>query len=138
MKSYPYYIPQKGVILPWIPVRIGFRKTHKILPAQTPALLDTGADVCFISDDIAKYLGYSEKDKKIRYFTAANNEEFPTYPEKFTLYIAGKNYECQFYVSETLPKGLKIILGTNGFFDRHQVCFDVQNNEIQIISNEDN
>lgn len=138
MKTYPFYTPQDGVILPWIPVRLGFKKTHKILPASIPALLDTGADVCFLSEEIAAFLGYSEKGKKSREFTAANNEKFPAYPEKFTLYGIGKEFECEFFVSKTLPKGLRIILGINGFFDKHNVCFDVRDNEIKIIGNDEN
>ena len=138
MRKYPFYIPQEDVILPWIPVRLGFKKTHKIIPQQILALLDTGADVCFISDEIAENLGYSERGKKVRYFRAANNEEFPTFPETFTLYVAGHEYECKFYVSKTMMPGLRIILGIHGFFDKHQVNFDVQNNEMRIISNDEN
>lgn len=136
--KFPYFVPEKGVIKPWIPVRLGFRKTHKILPANAVALLDTGADVCFVSDEIATWLGFSEKGKKSVSFTAANNEPFGAYPEKFVIYLGREEFECQFFVSRKLPKESPIILGTHGFFDRHSVTFDGITKEITITKGTEN
>ncbi len=78
MRKYPYYIPANKVYKPWIPVRIGYKKTHKVTPAPISALVDSGADVCFCSKEIADYLGVGEKNKTKRVFTTANGSPLPT------------------------------------------------------------
>ncbi len=138
MRKFPYYIPAKKVYKPWIPVSIGYRKTHKVTPAQITALIDSGADVCFCSKSIVDYLGVDVKNKEKKVFTTANNTSLPTFLEILTLHVGGKNYECSFYISEKLPPETPIILGQLGFFDHHKVTFDLENKEIEIIYNLDN
>lgn len=138
MRKFPYYIPQNKIYKPWIPVQIGYKKTHKITPASITALIDSGADVCFCSKDIADFIGVTSKNKEKAIFTAANGTPLPTFLEVLTLYIRGKSYECSFYISDKLPFETPIILGQLGFFDHHKVAFDLQNEEMQITYNLDN
>lgn len=132
MRKYPYYIPAEKVYKPWIPVNIGFGKTHKMTPSTIVALIDSGADVCFCSKIIADFLGITQKNKKEVIFTAANGTLLPTFLEKLTLYIGGRKYECPFYISDKLPAETPIILGQLGFFDHHKITFDLDNKSIEI------
>lgn len=131
MPKYPYFIPAPGVYKPWIPIILGYKKTHRITKPVT-ALIDSGADVCFCSKDIGIWLGVQFKKKKPVQFTAANNTTFDTYPDKITLYACGIQYECEFYFSDSLPRETPIILGQLGFFDHFKITFDVKNQEIEI------
>ncbi len=138
MRKFSYYIPENKIYKPWIPVEIGFRKTHKITSAPITALIDSGSDVCFCLKNIADFLGVTASNKEKVIFTAANGTPLPTFLEVLTLYVGGKNYECSFYISDKLPFETPIILGQLGFFDHHKVAFDLQNNEIEITYNLDN
>ncbi len=138
MRKFPYYIPAPKVYKPWIPVSIGYRKTHKVTPGQITALIDSGADVCFCSKGITDYLGVNNRDKERKIFITANNTPLPTFLETLTLHVGGKIYECSFYISEKLPPETPIILGQLGFFDHHRVTFDLGNKEIEITYNLDN
>ncbi len=132
MRKYQYYLPAPKVYKPWIPVKIGYKKTNKITYAQVTALIDSGADVCFCSRDIADFLGVQKKQKEKKIFITANNSPLPTFRETLTLFVGGRNYECSFYISDMLPKETPIILGQLGFFDKHKVTFDLENEEIQM------
>ena len=131
--KFPYTILAPDACKPLIPMRLCYEKTHKVLPSNIMALVDSGADVCFCSEDIAFWLGSRPKGKSTKEFTAANNQTFKTYKETFKLMTCGKVYECDFYVSSSLPKVAPIILGQSGFFDKFQVNFDLQKKEIDII-----
>lgn len=131
MPKYPYYIPAPNVYKPWILVRLGFKKTHKVTQPVT-TLIDSGADVCFCSKDIGTWLGVQFKNIKPVSFTAANSTTFNTYPEKITLYASGVSYECKFYFADDLPRETPIILGQLGFFDHFRITFDIKNQEIEI------
>lgn len=85
MRKFPYYIPQDKVYKPWIPVQVGFKKTHKITTAPITVLIYSGADVCFCSKDIADFLGVNPKNKEKVTFTAANGTPLPTFLESLTL-----------------------------------------------------
>ncbi|MBI5452791.1 hypothetical protein HY945_04990 [Candidatus Gottesmanbacteria bacterium] len=135
MAKYPYLLlpSSKGyVVKPMIKVRLGYKKTHKIIPIPIPALIDSGADVCFCSKDIGMWLGIDFRKKESKEFRAADNQNFPTYNEKVTLYACHKQYDCYFYFSDTLPKDLPIILGLRGFFDHFHVCFDQRSQTMDI------
>lgn len=132
MRKYPYYIPDDKIYKPWIPVNIGFKKTHKTTPSTIVALIDSGADVCFCSKTIADFLGVSKRNKEEKVFTTANGSHLPTFMEKLTLYVGGRNYECTFYISDKLPAETPIILGQVGFFDHHKVTFDLDNKAIEV------
>lgn len=138
MRKFPYYIPENKIYKPWIPVQIGYRKTHKNTPTPITALIDSGSDVCFCSKKIADFLGVSPRNKEKVTFTAANGTFLPTFLESLTLYVGGKIYDCSFYISDKLPFETPIILGQLGFFDHHRVAFDLENKEIQITYNLDN
>lgn len=138
MRKYPYYIPANKVYKPWIPIRLGYKKTHKVTPAPITALIDSGADVCFCSQVIADFLGIREKNQQKKLFTAANGTRFSTFEEILTLYVGGKSYECSFFISAKLPVETPIILGQLGFFDHHKIAFDLEHKEIEIIYNLDN
>ncbi len=132
MRKYQYYVPAPKIYKPWISVKIGYRKTNKITPAAITALIDSGSDVCFCSKDIADFLGINKKQKEEKVFKTANNSPLSTFMEILTLFVGGRNYECAFYISDTLPQETPIILGQLGFFDKHKVTFDLKNKEIQI------
>lgn len=138
MHKYPYYIPANKVYKPWIPVSLGYKKTHTILSAPVTGLIDSGADVCFCSKEIASYLGVREKGKEKFTFITANGTSLPTFLETLTIYVGGKNYDCSFYISEKLPPETPIILGQLGFFDHHKISFDLENKEIEIVYNLEN
>jgi|SRR3990167_1149546 len=129
---YPYYSPALNVYKPWIPVRLSYKKTHKVLPSNVVALIDSGADVCFCSKDIAFWLGSSGKNKEQKEFTTANSGKFNAYKDKLTLMANGKIYECPFYISSELPKETPIILGQLGFFDKFTIKFNLPKKEIEI------
>lgn len=133
MAKYPYYIPRDGVYKPWIPVALGYKKTHKITPVTIVALIDSGADVCFCSKDIGIWLGITFIGKPSVTFTTANGTPLNTLKETIKLYVGGKNYECPFYFSDQLPRETPIILGQVGFFDHFRITFDVKNKEIEIL-----
>jgi hypothetical protein len=130
---FPYYIPAKDVSKPWIPVRLNYKKTHKVLPSNVIALIDSGADVCFCSEDIAFWLGSNKKGKEQKEFTTANKGKFNAYKDNFTLMACGKIYECPFYVSSELPRETPIILGQYGFFDKFSVKFNLPQKNIEIL-----
>lgn len=135
MAKYPYLIlpSKKGyVVKPMVKVRLGYKKTHKIIPIPVPALIDSGSDVCFCSKDIGMWFGINFSRKEPKEFKAADNQIFPAYEEKVTLNVCDKQYDCYFYFSDTLPKNIPIILGLQGFFDHFHVCFDQKNKEIDI------
>lgn len=132
MARFPYTIPSPGVFKPWIPVRLGHKKTHRVLPAAAAALIDSGADVCFCATYIGDWLGVDLKKKQTIEFTAANNEHFQTKCAVVTLYACGKQFDCPFYFSDTLPQNTPIILGQKGFFDRFRIVFDLPHREIEI------
>lgn len=133
MPKYPYFIPSDKIYKPWIKVSLGYRKTHKVTPAVIVALVDSGADVCFCSKDIGIWLGIQFSKKLFTTFTAANRSSFEAAKETAMLYTCGKNYECPFYFTDTLPHETPIILGQLGFFDHFKINFDLQNKEIEII-----
>lgn len=130
--KYPYFIPAANTYKSWIPVRLDYKKTHKVLPSNVIALIDSGADVCFCSEAIAFWLGSRSKGKKQKTFTTANGGSLVTYKDNFTLMACGKIYNCTFYVSNQLPKETPIILGQYGFFDHFTITFDLLNKEIII------
>ena len=134
--EYPYLElpagPSKSVFKPIIPVRLSYKKTHKVIKFGLGALLDTGADVCFCDDSIGAWLGVNSKNKKKYSFTAANNQTFETYCEEVTLHIGGIQYQCPFFFSSTLPQNTRLILGTKGFFDHFLVTFNLPERLIKI------
>jgi hypothetical protein len=130
--KYPYYIPAQNVYKPWIPIRLCYKKTHKVLPSNITALIDSGADVCFCSEDVAFWLGSRKQKKEEREFTTANSGKFKGYKETFVLMTCGKTYDCPFYISPNLPRETPIILGQCGFFDNFTVTFDLKNREMII------
>ncbi|MBI2443107.1 MAG: retroviral-like aspartic protease [Candidatus Levybacteria bacterium] len=138
MRKYPYYIPQSKVYKPWIPVAIGYKKTHRITPAPITALIDSGSDVCFCSKSIAVFLQVSRKNKERKVFTTANRSKLHTFLEALTLHVGGRHYDCSFYISDELPHETPVILGQLGFFDHHRITFDLENKEIEITYNLDN
>jgi len=128
MAVYPYYkVPAKPkpVYKPWILARLGYKKTHKVT-ASFPSLIDSGADSCFCSEDVAIWLGV-EFLKKDKFF------KFKTRKKILTLYVAGKNYDCDFYISSELPRQTPIILGQYGFFDKFQITFNQQEEFIEVV-----
>ncbi|MBI4092262.1 MAG: retroviral-like aspartic protease [Candidatus Levybacteria bacterium] len=135
MSKFPYTaLPTASgipVLKPLVGIRLGFKKTHKITP-KILALIDSGADVCFCDSNIALWLGVNFKNKKTFGFTAADNQTFQAVKETIALYVDGKEYECDFYFSDTLPRHTPIILGQKGFFDHFKVSFDLKNNEIEL------
>lgn len=132
MAKYPYFIPAPRVYKPWIPVLVGYKKTHKVTTAKITALIDSGADVCFCLKDIGVWLGISFKGKKQVVFKTANKSPLETVKEVVTLYVTGVQYNCPFYFSDQLPHETPIILGQLGFFDHFKITFDVKNKEIEI------
>ena len=133
MPRYSYYIPEDNVYKPWIPIRLNFKKTHKITPHNITALVDSGADVCFCSEDIAFWMGSRDsKSKEHKEFVTANGGKFIAYKEKITLIACDKSYNCPFFISKELPKQTPIILGQLGFFDHFKVIFDLPNKLINI------
>lgn len=138
MRKYPYYNPSKDLYKPWITVRLGCNKTHKITSAPIIALIDSGADVCFCSTDIGNSLGVNFKNKPVKTFITANSSSLVTVSELLTLYVCGKKYECPFYFSKDLPHETPIILGQIGFFDHFKVTFDLENKEIELAYNFEN
>lgn len=72
------------------------------------------------------------KKKPVVEFTAANNEHFQTKCAVVTLYACGKQFDCPFYFSDTLPESTPIILGQKGFFDRFRIVFDLLHQEIEV------
>ncbi|MCL5438840.1 MAG: retropepsin-like domain-containing protein [Patescibacteria group bacterium] len=138
MRKYPYYNPAENILKPWITVRLGYTKTHKLTPAPITALIDSGADVCFCSIEIGSFLGINFKNKPTKTFYTANGSPLITIPEKITLYACGKNYECIFYFADNLPHETPIILGQIGFFDHFKITFNFENKEIEIVYNYEN
>lgn len=132
MRKYIYFIPSPKVYKPWIPVNIGYDKTQRKTSASTVALIDSGSDVCFCAKYIADLLGVDKRNKQERIFIAANGTSLVTFSETLTLYIGGKQYETEFYISDKLPAETPIILGQLGFFDHHKVTFDLDNKAIEI------
>lgn len=119
--------------LPLAKVRLGYKKTHKITPVPIAALIDSGADVCFCMDYIGLWLGVNlQKIKQNAVFTAANSTKFITKPEILTIYAYGKQYDCEFYFTDVLPKHTPIILGQVGFFNHFKIAFDYQNKLMNI------
>lgn len=135
MSKYPYTeLPRisGSIYKPLIPIGISYKKTHKIIP-EIRALVDSGADVCFCSKDIGIWLGITFKKSSIEEFIAANNQTFQSVKHMVTLSIAGKQYECPFYFSDTLPRQTPIILGQFGFFDHFKVTFNFENKEMELV-----
>lgn len=135
MAKYPYYSPTPNVYKPWIFVRLGYKKTHKVTSALIPALVDSGADVCFCSKDIGMWLGVQFKGKNPVIFTTANRTSLTTFKEVVSLYFENKQHEFPFYFSDELPRETPIILGQLGFFDKFIIKFDRQNKEMEIVLN---
>lgn len=136
MPRYPYTIlptkDDKKVYKPLIDVILNYRKTHKIT-SPIKALIDSGADVCFCADFIGIWLGIQlTKIKQEVWFTAANNEKFPTKPASLMLHVANKNYPVTFYFSNTLSKNFPIILGQIGFFDKNVITFNLKEGFINV------
>lgn len=132
MPSYPYIIPSPNIYKPWIKVRLGYNKTHKITPAVITALVDSGADVCFCTKDIGIWLGIKFKGKEETIFSTANRSSMPCIKETISLTACGKTYNCPFYFTDVLPSETPIILGQIGFFDSFKVTFDLKNTRIDI------
>lgn len=135
MATYPYIEPQKGVFKPWVGVRLGYKKTHKVTPTPHVALIDSGADVNFCLYNIALWLGIKKLDPKNKHtFTAANNATFSAYKYMLDLYFNNDKYACPFYVTQTLPPSTPIILGQLGFFDKFRITFDLPEKKIEILN----
>lgn len=131
--SYPYIEPQRGVFLPWIMVRLGNKKAGTSLSKPVVALVDSGAEVCFCSKDIAEYLGVDLNRSQVQNFTTASNGTFAAYKvNDLKLYVCKRAYACEFYVTDSLPPQLPIILGQKGFFDHHHVQFDFKKKEMTL------
>lgn len=134
MFQFPYTkLPstsRKEVYLPLAKVRLGYKRTHKILPISVVALIDSGADVCFCTKDIGTWLGIQLNKMKSEEFTAANRSKFIAKAVAVTFYSYRKEYECKFYFTEVLPKHTPIILGQIGFFDHFKIFFDYKNKVI--------
>lgn len=134
-KIYPYVSPQPSVLIPWIPVSLGSKKTHKVIKHSVMALVDSGADCCLISEDIVAFLGemiVDDSKKQKKQLRAADGQLFSAYKVTLTLYACGHNYECPFYVTNTLPQNAPLILGQQGFFSQHIIQFDLRKREILI------
>lgn len=138
MPQIPYTIlpsrtSAKGVCKPLIPVILNYKKTHKVTPVAINALIDSGADVCFCADYIGIWLGINlNKNKKEEEYTCANGETFKAKPEIINLHVCGKQFDCKFFFTSTLPKNVPIILGQDGFFDHFKITFDKQNKLIDL------
>src|SRR4030042_3397999 len=132
MVKIPYTIPSPGVYKPWVPVRLGNTKSHKVMPVPVNALIDSGADVCFAASYLADWLKIQLDKKNVREFTAANNKRFEACKASVKIFVAGKNYVCSFYFADSLPPQTPLILGQHGFFDNNIVKFDLRNREIEI------
>ena len=132
MAKYPYIVPAERVYKPWIQVRLGYQKTHKITPAPIVALIDSGADVCFCEKNIGLWLGAKLSKGETKTFTTANRGGFEAIKDTLILYVCGKRYECPFYFTNSLPRETPIILGQLGFFDHFKITFDLKNKEIDI------
>lgn len=131
--SYPYVEPQRGVFLPWIMVRLGNKKEGTRLSKPVVALVDSGAEVCFCSKEIADYLGIELRSTRAQDFTTASNGTFSAYKvNDLKLYVCKRAYACEFYVTDSLPPQLPIILGQKGFFDHHKVAFDFKKKEMTL------
>ncbi len=132
MAKYPYFIPADNVCKPWIQVRLGYSKTHKVTPAPIVALIDSGADVCFCEKNIGLWLGAKVSKGETKTFITANRGKFEAVKGILTLYACGKKYDCPFYFSDSLPRETPIILGQLGFFDHFEIIFDLKNKEMEI------
>ena len=135
MVKYPYTIPGDNVYKPWLPVRLGYRKTHKIMPASVIALIDSGADVCFCEKNLGLWLGAKLTKGETKTFITANRGSFEAIKDTLTLYVCGTHYDCPFYFTNSLPRETPIILGQRGFFDHFVISFDLKNKEIEIKIN---
>jgi hypothetical protein len=130
---FPYIEPERGVFLPWIMVRLGNKKAGTALSKPVVALIDSGAEVCFCSKDIAEYLGIDLSRARAQNFTTASNGTFTAYKvTDLKLYVCKRAYGCEFYVTDSLPPQLPIILGHKGFFDHHKVHFNFKKKEIEL------
>lgn len=135
MSKYNYLeLPSKNDIVykPYVYVRLGYKKTHKVTTSLVAALVDSGSDVCFCRKDIGVWLGVNFKNKENLLFTAANKTSFQAQREKIYLYFNKRMYECPFYFLDNLPQQTPIILGQKGFFDHFKIVFDLKNKEIEI------
>lgn len=135
MAKYPYIaLPRKDKIVykPWIKIRLGYSKTHKVTPAIF-TLIDSGADVCFCLTDIGTWLGVDYKHKTTSAFKTANKSIFKTFKEMINLYVGDEKYSCPFYFTPDLPPETPIILGQIGFFDHFKVTFNLPEKEIEVL-----
>lgn len=133
MAKYPYYlVPTNNAYKPWIQVRLGYHKTHKITPAPLVALIDSGADVCFCEKNLGLWLGAKLSKGESQTFVTANRGSFEAIKETLALHVCGKQYECPFYFTNSLPRETPIILGQRGFFDHFKITFDLKNKEMEI------
>ncbi len=130
MTRYPYFvIPAKGkkdkVYKPIIGVILNNKQNHKVTK-KLIALIDSGADVCFCADFIGAWLGIPlYKITEEVEFTTANGGKFMAKPANVNILVGGKNYECKFYFTDTLPPNIPVILGQSGFFDKFRVTFNI-------------
>lgn len=135
MAKYPYIaLPRKEKIVykPWIRIRLGYSKSHKVTPSLF-TLIDSGADVCFCLTDIGVWLGIKNKHKSVITFKTANKSKFEAFKEIVNVFISGEKYSCPFYFSPDLPPETPIILGQEGFFDRFKITFNLPQKEMEII-----
>ncbi len=136
MSKHPYILlpPEDSpVYKPLIYIRLGYKKTHKIIPGLLSALIDSGADSCFCKKYIGEWLGIKFKKSKSFTYIAVNKTTFSALKETITLYFNDQSYECPFYFADDLPDEFPIILGQKGFFDHFKITFDLKNKEMEVV-----
>lgn len=136
MSKYPYSLfppKDKPVLKPYIYIRLGCKKTHKIIPNPVLALIDSGADMCLCKKYIGDWLGLNFNKLKRGEITAVNKTRFVVLIHPLTVFFQNKIYEASFSLSDEIPDQTPIILGQKGFFDHFKITFDLPNKEIEIV-----
>lgn len=95
-------------------------------------LIDSGADYCIFHAHIGELIGLDIKSGKILTFYGTSGSPQKAYFHKIKFKIGGLNHECLAGFSYEMEKLAYGILGQDGFFDKWNVKFEYQKENIEL------